>query len=99
MSSATALAAPLIETLEVTPVRCDSQLAGRGIETPEPDTRHDAYSLTISGWVYASPAAPSHVHVVSEGHVLASAAVSFPRPDVAAHLAVAGDVAMGFLTD
>jgi Sulfotransferase family len=99
VTSAIAVTAPLIETLAVTPIRCDSQLAGRGVETPQAGTSHDAYSLTISGWVYATPAAPTHVRVVSEGRILASAAVSFPRPDVAAHLAVADDLAMGFLTD
>jgi hypothetical protein len=99
MNIAAALQTPLVETLEVTQVACEGQLAGRGVETPAPDSSQDGYLLPISGWVHASPATATHVHVVSEGRAIASAAVLFERPDVAAHLAVAQDTPMGFLTD
>ncbi len=99
MSNGTVLLTPLIETVEVSAIPCEGQLAGRGIDTPQPHSGHDDYVLSISGWVHASPATPAHVHVVSEGRTLATAAVSFPRPDVAAHLFLAGEQPLGFLTD
>ncbi len=88
-----------IEAIDVTQVPCEGQLAGRGIEAPEPNTAYDGYTLSISGWVHASPAPPTKIHVVSEERVVASTAVSFPRPDVAAHLSLASDAPLGFLTD
>ena len=99
MISPSALLAPRIQTLDVTPIACEGQLVGRGIDAPVPGGSSDGYALSISGWIHASPAAPTKVHVVSEGRPLATAAVSFPRPDVADHLRVADQVPLGFLTD
>jgi hypothetical protein len=95
---ATLLAAP-IETFEVTQVPCDGQLAGRGVEAPQSQTTCDGYVLSISGWVHAADSSPTAVHVVCEERAVSSAAVSFPRPDVAEHLSVPEDAPLGFLTD
>ena len=58
---------PLIDALEITPIPCDGQLAGRGVEAPSPETTHQGYMLSISGWVHALPAAPARVLVSCVG--------------------------------
>jgi hypothetical protein len=98
MSETALLGAP-IDAIEVTMVPCNGQLSGRGVEAPLANMGYDGYVLSVSGWVHATPVAPARVHVVSEERAVASAAVSFPRPDVAAHLSVEADLPLGFLTD
>jgi hypothetical protein len=95
----TALLTPPIEVYDLTPVPCDGQLSGKGVESPQPNTTCDGYTLSISGWVHAGASPPTQVHVVSEERAVASAAVSFARPDVAAHLSVADETPLGFLSD
>jgi sulfotransferase family protein len=99
MSRKSEMLAPPLEAFEVTPVPCDGQLSGRGVESPRAHTAYDGYVLSISGWVHAAPVAPSWVHVVSQERAVASAAVAFPRPDVAAHLSLSAEEPLGFLTE
>lgn len=87
------------EILEVTSIPCDGQLTGRGVESPSVDEIQQGHVVSIAGWVHASPAAPVRVHIVSEGHVVSTAAVSFARPDVAGHLRLADDEPLGFRTE
>jgi hypothetical protein len=94
-----ASAVPLVEIVDVEPIPMDGLLDGRSIETPQPESAVDTYVLPISGWVHSSSATARAVHVVAEGRAIASGPVRFPRPDVAAHFAIADHHAVGFMTD
>jgi hypothetical protein len=91
--------APPIETFEVTSIPCDGQLTGRGVDSPQANTAYDGYTLSISGWVHAAPDAPAKVHVISQERAVASAPVTFPRPDAAAQLSLDAEQPLGFLTE
>lgn len=100
MIPSTTLLTPMIETLEVERIPSDGQLTGQSVETPRPGTAHDILVLPVAGWIHAAGSATATaVHVVSEGRSVASAAVSFVRPDVASHLGIPEDAPVGFLTD
>lgn len=96
MSRESEVLAPAVEVFEVAPVPCSGRLSGRGVESPQAQTTHDGYVLSISGWVHAAPVVPSWVHVVSQERTVASAKVAFPRPDVAAHLSLSAEEPLGF---
>jgi hypothetical protein len=98
VSNDAAVLSPPIELHEIARVPVAGAIDNCSVDAPQTETTLDSYVLPIAGWIHASAAAPVSVHIASEGRRIATAPVEFPRRDVAAHLSLAEDLPLGFMT-
>lgn len=95
--TSTGVLTPMIEITEAVRIPSEGVLDGQSLDTPAAPSAHDTYVVPIGGWVHSGVSAARRVEILSEGHRLSSSAVRLPRRDVAKHLAVEGEVPLGFM--